>query len=157
MVLQGLPNQRFASPMQLIDTVDGLACKPTKPLKAPFGKCLPPTHWGLSEDFLREQLIKRAPDWGLTREQLREHIDCDLHFSDALSPIVRLLVVKSLHEIQPWYHYRLSRTDAERRLESSGHVDGKFLWVLALPFDSIMPIWARFSPPICLSPPFLQM
>ena len=126
-VLQGLPNQRFASPMNLIDVVDGLACKPNIPLKAAAGKCLPPTHWGLSEEFVRDQLINRAPDWGLTRDQFRELVDCDLHFSSTLSPIVRGLVVKSLHELQPWYHYRLSRIDAERRIESSGHADGKFL------------------------------
>ena len=126
-VLQGLPNQSFASPMELIDTVDGLACKPNKPLKALFGKCLPPNHWGLSEDHIRDQLLTRAADFGLTSTELADSLDCDLHFINNFSPIVRSLILKSLHELQPWYHYRLSRTDAERRLESSGHLDGKFL------------------------------
>ena len=115
--------------MELIDSVDGLACKPTIPLKAPFGKCLPPTHWGLSEQLIRTQLLNRAQDFGLTTGELSDGIDCDLHFvaSTKLSPLVRLLIVKSIHELQPWYHYRLSRADAERRIESSGHLDGKFL------------------------------
>lgn len=126
-VLQGLPNQSFASPMELIDTVDGLACKPTKPLKSLYGKCLPPTHWGLQEELIRDHLLSRAPDFGLTGEQLAEQLDCDLHFSETLPPIVRSLILKSLHEVQPWYHYRLSRADAERRLEAAGHLDGKFL------------------------------
>lgn len=126
-VLQGLPNQRFTSPMELIDSVDGLACKPSRALKALHGKCLPPTHWHLAEDIIREQLILRAPNWGLSEEVMRDKLDCDLHFSATFSPIVRSLIVKSLHELQPWYHYRLSRADAERRIEASGHQDGKFL------------------------------
>lgn len=127
MVLQGLPNQTFATPMELIETVDGLACKPNRPLKTQFGKCLPPTHWNLSEDFIRDQLINRAPNWGLTVEEMRDNLDCDLHFSPTFSPLIRSLIIKSMHELQPWYHYRLSRTEAERRIESCGHVDGKFL------------------------------
>lgn len=126
-MLQGLPNQTFATPMELIETVDGLACKPTRPLKTQFGKCLPPTHWNLNEDFIREQLINRAPNWGLTVEEMRDNLDCDLHFSPTFSPLIRSLIIKSMHELQPWYHYRLSRTEAERRIESCGHVDGKFL------------------------------
>ena len=125
--LQGLPNQKFPSPIELIDTVDGLACKPSKPLNALFGKCLPPTHWGLSEDYIRSQLLSKASNYGLTEEQLAENLDCDLHFSSNFSPIIRTLILKSLHEFQPWYHHRLSRADAERRIEVSGHVDGKFL------------------------------
>ena len=126
-VLQGLPQQSFTSPMELIEAVDGLACRPSRPLRAPFGKCLPPTAWGQSEEHLREQLLARAADFGLSAEQLAEGLDADLHFAAHFSPIVRSLIVKSLHEVQPWYHFRLSRADAERRLEASGHLDGKFL------------------------------
>ncbi|KAJ6225580.1 hypothetical protein RDWZM_004125 [Blomia tropicalis] len=126
-VLQGLPNQTFASPMELIDTVDGLACKPTKPLKALFGKCLPPTHWGLSDQFIRSQLLSKAANYGMSHDDLANNLDCDLHFNANFSPFVQSLILKSLHELQPWYHYRLSRADAERRIESSGHADGKFL------------------------------
>lgn len=126
-VLQGLPTQVFPSPMQLIEHVDGLACKPTRPLKPRNGKCLPPSHWGVPEETLRKQIISRANQYGLSEDQVRDTVDCDLHFCPSLSPIVRSLIVKSLHELQPWYHFKLSRTDAERRIESSGHVDGKFL------------------------------
>ncbi|KAH9419103.1 hypothetical protein DERP_005606 [Dermatophagoides pteronyssinus] len=126
-VLQGLPNQTFQSPMELIETVDGLACKPTIPLRALFGKCLPSTHWKMNPDTIREQLLQRAPNWGLTVEEMRENIDCDLHFSPTFSPLIRSLIIKSMHELQPWYHFRLSRLEAEKRIESSGHLDGKFL------------------------------
>lgn len=126
-MLQGLPNQTFQSPMELIETVDGLACKPTRPLRAPFGKCLPPIHWKMNVETIREQLLQRAPNWGLTIDEMRENIDCDLHFSPTFSPLIRSLIIKSMHELQPWYHFRLSRLEAEKRIESSGHLDGKFL------------------------------
>ena len=87
-MLQGLPNQTFQSPMELIETVDGLACKPTRPLRAPFGKCLPPIHWKMNVETIREQLLQRAPNWGLTIDEMRENIDCDLHFSPTFSPLI---------------------------------------------------------------------
>ncbi|GFT47470.1 tyrosine-protein kinase, partial [Nephila pilipes] len=39
---------------------------------------------------------------------------------------VKLLITKTLHEIQPWFHGPLSRIEAERSIEDSGHKDGKF-------------------------------
>uniref|UniRef100_A0A6G1SN22 Tyrosine-protein kinase SYK n=1 Tax=Aceria tosichella TaxID=561515 RepID=A0A6G1SN22_9ACAR len=41
---------------------------------------------------------------------------------------IRTLIYKSLHEFQPWFHGRISRDEAERRIEEGGHQrDGSFL------------------------------
>lgn len=40
---------------------------------------------------------------------------------------MRTLIYKSLHEFQPWFHGKISRDDAERRIEDGPTRDGKFL------------------------------
>ncbi len=127
MILQGLPQQKFSSPVSLIDCVEGLACKPSHPINASIGQCLPPTHWGLTEQEVREKMIAKALDWGISSDELDQQLDSDLHFAPGVSPVVKSLVNKTLHEIQSWFHWRLSRVEAERRIEVSGHKDGKFL------------------------------
>lgn len=42
---------------------------------------------------------------------------------------LRVLISKTLHEIQPWFHGPLSRLEAEARIEEIGHMDGRFLYV----------------------------
>jgi hypothetical protein len=72
-------------------------------------------------------MIAKALDWGISSDELDQQLDSDLHFAAGVSPVVKSLVNKTLHEIQPWFHWRLSRVEAERRIEVSGHKDGKFL------------------------------
>lgn len=40
---------------------------------------------------------------------------------------IRTLIYKSLHEFQPWFHGKISREEAERRIEDGSPRDGKFL------------------------------
>lgn len=40
---------------------------------------------------------------------------------------IRTLIYKSLHEFQPWFHGKISREEAERRIEDRPLRDGKFL------------------------------
>lgn len=40
---------------------------------------------------------------------------------------IRTLIYKSLHEFQPWFHGRIGRDEAERRLEDHLQRDGRFL------------------------------
>lgn len=44
-----------------------------------------------------------------------------------ISEVSKSLLNKMLHEIQPWFHGRLSRSEAEKRMLDSGHKEGKFL------------------------------
>ncbi|VDI10084.1 spleen tyrosine kinase [Mytilus galloprovincialis] len=38
-----------------------------------------------------------------------------------------LLVAKDLHKKQPWYHGKITRDEADKRMTKAGHDDGKFL------------------------------
>jgi len=40
---------------------------------------------------------------------------------------IRTLIYKSLHEFQPWFHGKISREEAERRVERVSPKDGRFL------------------------------
>ena len=113
--------------MSLIACCNGLVCKPSRPMQASVGQCLPPTHWGLTIEKVRDYILQRAEEWGLTEPQLNIQLDSDLHWTGIASPVLKSLVVSTLHEIQPWFHERLSRIEAERRIQISGHKDGKFL------------------------------
>lgn len=44
-----------------------------------------------------------------------------------IGEVTKSLLLKSLHEIQPWYHGRLTRLEAEKHLLETGHKVGKFL------------------------------
>ncbi|KAG8195432.1 hypothetical protein JTE90_013888 [Oedothorax gibbosus] len=118
--LCGVPRQRFAGPVELVRGVEGLACRPTLPCNKSLDSGLPMTHWGVTEDAIRKQVLRKAKEWGIDEDKL----DTSLteNYSD-----VKLLITKTLHEIQPWFHGPLSRVDAERSIEESGHKDGKFL------------------------------
>ena len=39
------------------------------------------------------------------------------------------MVAKDLHKRQPWYHGKISRDEADKRMTKDGHDDGKFLLV----------------------------
>ena len=124
LLLHGMPGQRFSDMESLLADVDGLACRPTTPCDKAGGCLLPPTHWGVSLSEIRAAIIVRTREWGLS----------DLHFEESgnnqllsTTEATKALILKTLHEIQPWFHGRCPRLEAEKRIEESGHKEGKFL------------------------------
>lgn len=118
--LCGVPRQKFAGPVELVQGVEGLACKPSLPCNKSLDSVLPLTHWGVTEEAVRKAILKKAKEWGIDEDKL------DSSLNDNYNDI-KLLITKTLHEIQPWFHGPLSRIQAERSVEESGHKDGKFL------------------------------
>jgi zeta-associated protein zap-70, putative len=93
---------------------------------------LPPTYWGLSLNDIRNAVIKKSREWGLSESLMTFSIEYlsianEEYSRNVLTEVTKLLINKTLHEIQPWFHGRLSRHDAERSIEESGHKEGKFL------------------------------
>ncbi|GFO37119.1 tyrosine-protein kinase [Plakobranchus ocellatus] len=72
---------------------------------------------------------------GLSVEELHAHMKAaakkmNANMSRALGPMRESLlmhVLQTLHERMPWFHGEISRDEGVRRLERSGHVDGKFI------------------------------
>lgn len=118
--LCGVPRQRFPGPVELMEGVEGLACKPTIPCNKSLDSVLPLTHWGVTEEEIRKAMLQKAREWGIDEDKL------DSSLTQTYNDI-KLLITKTLHEIQPWYHGQLSRVEAENRVEENGHKDGKFL------------------------------
>ncbi|XP_042898990.1 tyrosine-protein kinase Shark isoform X2 [Parasteatoda tepidariorum] len=118
--LCGVPRQKFAGPVELVQGVEGLACKPTLPCNKSLDSVLPLTHWGVTEEVIRKAILRKAKEWGIDEDKL------DTSLTESYSDI-KLLITKTLHEIQPWFHGILSRVEAEQAIEDSGHKDGKFL------------------------------
>ena len=50
----------------------------------------------------------------------------DLQNSDLRQQLINA-VKGTLHTSQPWYHGNISRDEAERAFNRSGHADGKYL------------------------------
>ncbi|EEC01236.1 zeta-associated protein Zap-70, putative [Ixodes scapularis] len=120
--LCGLPGQQFRDPWALLHGVQGLATRPTLPCNRARDAMLPPTHWGIGDDTVRAFMLLKARQWGMDLDTPRAAEAAPGSPGD-----LRSLLSKTLHEIQPWFHGPLSRTDAEKRLQDSGHLDGKFL------------------------------
>ncbi|XP_067137669.1 tyrosine-protein kinase Shark-like isoform X3 [Centruroides vittatus] len=118
--LCGVPRQRFPGPVELVEGVEGLACKPVIPCNKSLDSVLPLTHWGVTEEEIRKAMLQKAREWGIDEDKLDSSLT--ENYSD-----IKLLITKTLHEIQPWFHGRLSRLAAEQHIEESGHKDGKFL------------------------------
>ena len=57
---------------------------------------------------------------------LKQGVKLDKAFGPQREHLV-ILVAKDLHNKQPWYHGKISRQESEKRLQQSGHADGKFL------------------------------
>lgn len=64
--MNGLETQRFTSIDLLISSVDGLATRPTIPCSRSKGWTLPPTYWGLSANVIKETIIRKTREWGLS-------------------------------------------------------------------------------------------
>ena len=93
---------------------------------------LPPTYWGLSLTEIRKAVINKSKKWGLSDSLIAlpmEYLSItnQEYSRNIITKIAKSLINKTLHEIQPWFHGRLSRLDAERSIEQSGHKEGKFL------------------------------
>ncbi|XP_037528394.2 tyrosine-protein kinase SYK [Rhipicephalus sanguineus] len=130
--LCGLPGQQFRDPWALLEGVQGLATRPSLPCNRARDAMLPPTHWGLSDDTVRAFMLLKARQWGMDEQQLdgspTPPSPQGVRPEGSPGPgDLRSLLSKTLHEIQPWFHGRLSRADAERRLQDAGHLDGRFL------------------------------
>lgn len=85
--------------------------------------CLPPANLGpvvsnVDANANQQPNLAELPAW---QQHLLQQ-DRNL-----ISEVSKSLLNKMLHEIQPWFHGRLSRAEAEKRILDSGHKDGKFL------------------------------
>ncbi|XP_064476823.1 tyrosine-protein kinase SYK-like [Ornithodoros turicata] len=123
--LCGLPagGRQFRDPLELLASgAEGLACRPCHPCNRALDAMLPPTHWGLPDEAVRAFMLLKARNWGVDEARLDVSPT-----STTGGPDLRSLLAKTLHEVQPWFHGPLSRAEAERRLQDSGHMDGKFL------------------------------
>lgn len=148
-----LVEEKFATIDELIDKAQGVAIKPRWPImrQSLESQILPPTYWGLSVDQVRLAILIKAKQWGfpllaslfqqgssiaqelnLVQEQ-QQSTGSIQQASDTITATtlnnetIRTLIYKSLHEFQPWFHGKISREDAERRIEEGPTRDGKFL------------------------------
>lgn len=132
MILHGLEAQKFANIEKLLQNVEGLATKPCLPCERFTGWQLPPTYWGLSLTEIRSAIISKSHEWGVANSLITfpfDHLlpENDEYNRSIMTKVTKSLINKTLHEIQPWYHGRLTRSEAENSLEESGHKEGKFL------------------------------
>lgn len=131
-MLHGLEAQKFSSIEHLLEGVEGLAIKPGLPCERSSGWQLPPTYWGLTVSEIRSSIIKKSHEWGFTEALVTFPIEYlslgnDDYNRCILTEVTKSLINKTLHEIQPWFHGRLTRIEAEKSLDESGHKEGKFL------------------------------
>lgn len=132
MILHGLEAQKFTNIDQLLQNVDGLATKPCLPCDRFNGWQLPPTYWGLSVSEIRAAIIAKSHEWGFADNLVTFPIEYlslgnDDYNRFILTEVTKSLINKTLHEIQPWYHGKLTRLEAEKSIDESGHKEGKFL------------------------------
>lgn len=141
-------NEKFATIDELIDKAQGVATKPCWPVMRQTleSQILPPTYWGLTVDQVRLAILIKAKQWGFPLPlaslfQQSPNIQQELQASpdepakDGLAggvttlnnETIRTLIYKSLHEFQPWFHGKIGREEAERRIEEATARDGRFL------------------------------
>lgn len=111
----------FVGPIELImhheKNLDGMITCPSIPcVRLPFQR--PIAFRGMTYTELENELISKAESMKNAKMERalgaqRDHLI--------------LLVAKDLHKKQPWYHGKISREEADRRILKSGHDDGKFL------------------------------
>lgn len=123
-MLQGNPGQRFKDMDTLLSLVDGLACRPMAICDKTAGCLLPPTHWGVSLADIRTSIVAKTREWGIEQLRFEESGQNQLISTTAQT---KSLIVKTLHELQPWFHGRCTRLEAERRIEVAGNKQGMFL------------------------------
>lgn len=124
LLLHGMPGQKFTDMDTLLQRVDGLATRPSVACDKTSGCLLPPTHWGVGLAEIRAAILKRTREWGLNDLKFEESGSNQLL---STTEQTKALILKVLHEIQPWFHGRVARSECERRIEESGHKEGKFM------------------------------
>ncbi|KAK7099740.1 tyrosine-protein kinase SYK-like [Littorina saxatilis] len=110
----------FASPVDLIlhyqTNTDGFVTRPTIPCNRSHGQS-PVAFRGITYQQLEKAMQIEA-----------KKINADV--DRAMGPLRDTLVKRvagNLHTDMPWFHGKLSRQEAEDRLEKDGHEEGKFL------------------------------
>lgn len=113
--------KKFIGPVELIqhhmESRDGIITQLTIPCDRSDLQ-LPIAFRGMTYHDLEQELLRKA-------ESIRG-VKLDKAFGPQREHLV-ILVAKDLHNKQPWYHGKISRQESEKRLQQSGHVDGKFL------------------------------
>lgn len=111
----------FQGPVELIQhhqrNLDGMITNPNIPcMRQPFQR--PIAFRGMTYTELENELISKAESMKNAKMERalgaqRDHLI--------------LLVAKDLHKKQPWYHGKITRDEADKRMTKAGHEDGKFL------------------------------
>ncbi|CAM1306067.1 SYK (predicted) [Pycnogonum litorale] len=117
--LAGMLRQKFLGPVELIEKVEGVACKPKIPCCRVVCQSSD-TYFGLTKEEIRHVMRQKAQEWDIQDDKLDSQQN--ENYSDLKS-----LMLKTIHEYQPWFHGMLTREEAEKRMETYGHSDGKFL------------------------------
>jgi hypothetical protein len=147
-------DEKFATIDELIEKAQGVATKPRWPIQRQSleSQILPPTFWGLTVDQIRLAILIKAKQWGFSLpnfqqpaattqlsnaypaaadQQPQQSSDNMATTANGINTLnnetIRTLIYKSLHEFQPWFHGRISREEAERRIEDGQQRDGRFL------------------------------
>lgn len=140
-------DEKFATIDELIEKAQGVATKPRWPVNRQSldSQILPPTYWGLTVDQIRLAILIKAKQWGFpllstlfqssSSSQLQEQHQTAIssnpneptNVTTLNNETIRTLIYKSLHEFQPWFHGKITREEAERRIEEGQRRDGKFL------------------------------
>ncbi|GAB6031661.1 Tyrosine-protein kinase ZAP-70 [Chamberlinius hualienensis] len=120
--LNGATPEKFVGPIELIENLNpsSLSFRLQAPCLKPVNVFMPGVNCGIAEDKLQEALEKKAAEWGLKEDEMKTLIQ------NRDGDIWRL-VFKTLHESEGWFHGKISRAEAEKRLAKSGHKNGKFL------------------------------
>ncbi|KAG1659450.1 Tyrosine-protein kinase SYK [Nymphon striatum] len=118
--LTGMPRQKFPGPVELVDNVEGVACKPRIPCCRISSQFAGDLYLGLTKEEVRKIMKQKAQEWDIQDDKLDSQQN--ENYSDLKS-----LMMKTIHEYQPWFHGPLTREEAEKRMDTYGHSDGKFL------------------------------
>lgn len=113
--------KKFIGPVELIhhhmESRDGIVTQLTIPCDRSDNQ-LPIAFRGMTYHDLEQELLRKA-------ESIRG-VRLDRAMGAQREHLV-IMVAKDLHTKQPWYHGKINRTESEKRLQLSGHKDGKFL------------------------------
>lgn len=115
--VHGVETNKFDTLPLLVNDIAGLICKPTIACNRALNKLKPGHYYRLSSDELQRAIENKAQEWGIDGALLQS----------AQKQGLQSVVINSLHESQPWFHGKISRSSAEQRLIMDGHDDGKFL------------------------------
>ncbi|XP_033112027.1 tyrosine-protein kinase SYK-like [Anneissia japonica] len=116
--------KKFPGPIELVQhykvNADGLLCKLTKPVTLKPGE-QPRAFDQMSHSDLDQQIISVGEKMGISSDIIETAMRGDRkgQFVQAINSV--------LHQTQPWFHGKLSREDAEKRILRSRPKDGSYL------------------------------